>query len=104
AVVADVMRVTGLDWLLALDVRAGVPAGAIDLGGHEQCCYQDKNRAIDRGPRQVVRAVTKNLWHRRATDMCPFRRRTCPPIVIQRAEQVPRLNGERCKARDMSRV
>src|ERR1041385_805505 len=33
AVIADVVLVTELNWVLALDVRAGVPARAVDFGG-----------------------------------------------------------------------
>src|SRR5215813_5930662 len=65
AVIADVVLVTELNWLLALDVRARVPARAVDLGGDKQRGDQNEYRAEDRGPRQIVCAVTENLWHRR---------------------------------------
>ena len=65
AVVPDVMFVTELNWLLALDVLAGVPARAINLSRHPERSEENKDRAEDRGPRQVIGAVTKNLWHRR---------------------------------------
>ena len=65
AVVADVMFVTELNRLLALDEGARIPSRAIDFVRHKQRGQQQKQRAVNRGPRQIVRAVTKNLWHRR---------------------------------------
>ena len=62
-VVADVMLMTELDWLLALDPLAGVPARPSDLRRDPEGCEQNKDGAINRGPRQIVRAVTENLWH-----------------------------------------
>jgi hypothetical protein len=72
AVIADVMLVTELDWLLAFDPLAGVPSRASDLCRDPQRQQQNKNRAVDRGPRQIVRAVTENLWHRRREDKRAF--------------------------------
>src|SRR5229473_4717707 len=69
AVIANVMLVTELDWLLALDPLAGVPTRAGNLGRHKQRRQQNEDRAVNRGPRQIVRAVTENLWHRRREDM-----------------------------------
>ena len=63
AVIADVMFVAELDWLLALDILAGVPARPSDFCGDPQCGQQDKNRAVNRGSRKIVGAVTKNLGH-----------------------------------------
>lgn len=65
AVITGMMFVTELNWLLALDVRARVPSRAIDFVRDKQCRYQKKERPVDRGPRQIVCAVTENLWHRR---------------------------------------
>src|SRR6185436_6035851 len=65
AVIADVMLMTELNWLLALHVLAGVPSGTIDPGRHEERCDKNKNCAEDGGSRQIVRAMTENLWHRR---------------------------------------
>src|SRR5712692_1584971 len=72
AVIADVMLVTELDWLLALDPLAGVPSRASNLCRDPQRRQQDENRAIDRGPRQIVCAVTENLWHRRRGNKRAF--------------------------------
>jgi hypothetical protein len=72
-VIADVMLVTELNWLLALDVRAGIPAGAVDFGGDEQRGDQNEYRAENRGPRQIVCAVTENLWHCRRRSNLMFR-------------------------------
>ena len=65
AVVADMVLVTELNWLLAFDVRASVPARAVNLGGDKECRNQNEDRAEDRGARQIICAVTENLWHRR---------------------------------------
>src|ERR1044071_5597498 len=73
AVIADVVLVTELDWLLTLDVRAGVPARSVDLGGDEQSGDQNKYSAEDCGARQIVCAVTENLWHRRRRSNLRFR-------------------------------
>src|SRR5215470_891572 len=74
-VVADMVLMTELNVLLALDVRAGVPAGAVDFRRDEQRGYQDEYRAENRGPRQIVCAVTENLWHRRRRSN--LRSRSC---------------------------
>src|SRR6266403_770665 len=81
AVIADVMLMTELNWLLALDISARVPARARDFRRYPQRGEQNKNCAEDRRAREIVCAVTKNLWHRRLTDALSFRRRTRPPIV-----------------------
>ena len=65
AVIADVMLMTELNWLLALDVSARVPARSSDLSGDPKRGQQNKDRAKDRGSREVVGAVSENLWHRR---------------------------------------
>src|SRR5437870_2117555 len=106
SVIADVMFMTELNWLLALDVSARVPTRAGDFRCYPQRSEQNKNCAKDRRAREIVCAVTKNLWHRRLTDTQSFRRRTDPPIVAsgrdsrdpQRGSrapgaQVPPLNG-----------
>ena len=65
AVITDVVFVAELDGLLSFDPLAGVPARPSDLGRDPQCCEQNKDGAVNRGPRQIVRAMTENLWHRR---------------------------------------
>ena len=64
-VIADVVLVTELNRLLPLDVSASVPAGAVDFGGDEQSGDYNEYRAEDRGPCEIICAVTENLWHRR---------------------------------------
>src|SRR6266446_9051749 len=64
AVVADVMFVTELDRLLALNPLAGVPGRAIKLSRDPQQRDENKHGAIDRQPRERVGAVMKNLRHR----------------------------------------
>ena len=80
AVIADVMFVAELNWLLALDPLAGIPAGTIDFRGDPQSRQQNENGAEDCGSRQVVRAVTKNLWHRVGQAFLPVRTdwKVCP--------------------------
>ena len=65
AVVAHVMLVTELNWLLALDVRAGVPARTSDADANEHRGDQKEDGAKDGGSRQIVCAVSKYLRHRR---------------------------------------
>jgi hypothetical protein len=65
AVIAHMMFVTELNRLLALDVLAGVPAGAVDFGGDKERRDENKDCAEDCGSSQIVRAMTENLWHRR---------------------------------------
>ena len=69
AVVADVVFMTELNGLLTLYVLAGVPARAGDLCGHPKGRQEDKDSAENRSARQVVRAMTENLWHRRRTNL-----------------------------------
>jgi hypothetical protein len=64
-IIANVMLMTKLDWLLALDPLARVPSRASDFCRDPKGGEQNKDRAVNRGPRQVIRAVTENLWHRR---------------------------------------
>ena len=64
AVVAHVVFVAELDRLLTFDPLSGVPSRTVDRSGHPQRRQQYKNGAEDSGPREIVRAVTKNLWHR----------------------------------------
>lgn len=64
-VVANVMLMTELDRLLAFDPLARIPSRASNLCRDPKGREQNKDRAINRGPRQVVRAMTENLWHRR---------------------------------------
>ncbi len=66
AVVADVVFVTELDWLVALDPLAGVPGRTINLGGYPKRGEKNKNRSINRGPGERVGTVMENLWHRRS--------------------------------------
>ena len=63
AVVADMMLMTELDWLLGLDPLTGVPSRSSDFRRYPEGCEQNKDGAVNRGPRQIVRAVTENLWH-----------------------------------------
>lgn len=65
AVVAHVMLMTELNGLLALDVRAGVPARAVDADANEHRGDQKEDGAKNRGSRQIVCAVSKYLRHRR---------------------------------------
>jgi hypothetical protein len=90
AVIADVVLVTELDWLLTLDVRAGVPARSVDLGGDEQSGDQNKYSAEDCGARQIVCAVTENLWHRRRIDV--FRLTTDLSAITVSGGNNPALN------------
>src|SRR5882762_195361 len=62
-VIANVMLMTKLDWLLALDPLAGVPSRPGDLCRDPEAREQNEDGAINRGPRQIVRAMTENLWH-----------------------------------------
>lgn len=80
-IIANVMLMTELDWLLAFDPLARVPSRASNLCRDPKGREQNKDRAINRGPRKVVRAMTEDLWHCRREDMHPFSRRTCPPII-----------------------
>jgi len=73
AVVADVVFMTELNGLLTLYVLAGVPARAGDLCGHPKGRKEDKDCAENRSSRQVVRAMTENLWHRRRTILYGWR-------------------------------
>ena len=65
-IVAHVVLMTKLDGLLAFNPLPCVPGGTIQLRGHPQRSDQDKNGAIDGELREGVRAVMKNLWHRRS--------------------------------------
>ncbi len=67
AVIADVVFVTELDGLFALDPLPCIPGRAVDFGGHPKGCEQDKNGTKDRCARQRVGAVMKDLWHRRSS-------------------------------------
>ena len=62
-VIANVVFMAELNLLLALDVCAGVPTRTHDLGCDPERGEQNKDRAKDRGSRQIVRAMTENLWH-----------------------------------------
>ena len=68
-VIADVMLMTKLNWLLAFDVRAGVPTRSGDLCRDPKRGKQNKDRPEDRGSREVVGAVSENLWHRRRYNL-----------------------------------
>jgi len=57
------MLMTELDWLLALDPLAGVPSRPGNLCRDPKGREENEDRAINRGSRQIVRAVTENLWH-----------------------------------------
>jgi hypothetical protein len=73
-VIADMMLVAELDWLLALDPLAGVPSRPGYLRRDPEAGEKDKDGAVNRGPRQIVRAMTENLWH-----VPPER----PPLVFE---------------------
>lgn len=64
-VIAHVVFMTELDWLLSFDPLAGVPTRPGDLCRYPKRCEQNEDRAVNRGPRQIVRAMTEDLWHRR---------------------------------------
>ena len=64
AVIAHVVLVAELDRLLPFDPLSGVPPRTVDRSGHPQRRQQYKDGAEDSSPREIVRAVTKNLWHR----------------------------------------
>ena len=66
SIVSDVVLMTKLDWLLALDPLPRVPGRTVQLRSHPKRGEQNKNRAVDRSLRECVRAVMKNLWHRRS--------------------------------------
>lgn len=63
AVVADVVLMTELDWLLALDPLAGVPTRSSNLCRDPKGRKQNKDGAVNRSSGQIVRTVTENLWH-----------------------------------------
>ena len=65
AVITDVMLVAELYELLSFYPLAGVPARASNLCRYPKRGEQNKDRAVNRGPRQIVRAMTEDLWHRR---------------------------------------
>jgi len=50
-IVAHVMLVAELNWLLALDPLARVPARASYFCRHPKSGEQNENSAVDRGPR-----------------------------------------------------
>jgi len=68
AVIADVVLMTELNWLLPLDVLAGVPARPQNLRSHPECGEQNEGGAENRCAREIVCAVTKYLWHRRRSN------------------------------------
>src|SRR5882672_6366780 len=63
AVITDVVLMTELNWLLALDVSARIPASARDVRCYPEGSEKDKNGAVYRRALEIVCAVTKNLWH-----------------------------------------
>ena len=66
AVVADVVFVTELNWLVALDPLTGVPGRTINLSGYPKRGDENKNGSIDRSLGERVGTVMENLWHRRS--------------------------------------
>jgi len=68
-IIANVMLVTELNRLLAFDPLARIPSGASNFCRDPKGRKQNEDRAIDRGTRQVIRAMTENLWHRRREDI-----------------------------------
>src|ERR1041385_5785041 len=54
AVIADVVLVAKLNWLLALDVLAGVPARAQNLSAHPERGQENEGGAENRRAREVV--------------------------------------------------
>ena len=79
AIVADVMLVTKLDWLLALNPLSRVPRGAVQLSRDPQQRNENKNGAIDRQLCQRVSAVMKNLRHRENLSVLRY----CLQISVQ---------------------
>lgn len=65
AVVADVMFMTELDRLLALDPLARVPRRTIQFDRDPQKRNNNEESAIDRNLGKRIRAVMEDLWHRR---------------------------------------
>ena len=63
AVVSNVMFVTELYGLLALDPLSGIPGRAVELSSHPERSYQDKQSAIDRNFCERVCAVMEDLRH-----------------------------------------
>ena len=82
AIVADVMLMAELDWLLGFDPLARVPSGSSNFCRDPEGREQNKDGAVNRGSRQIVRAVTEYLWHCRLktvilvwkTDLSAYRR------------------------------
>src|ERR1043166_7871611 len=69
AVVTDVMFMTELDRLFALDVLPCVPSRTIQFNGHPQQCDDDEYRTVDSNLRQSISAVVENLWHWKARTL-----------------------------------
>lgn len=65
AIVADVVFMTKLNRLLALDPLPCVPGGAIELSHHPERCKQNEDSAKNAQLGQRVGAVMEDLWHRR---------------------------------------
>src|SRR6267154_1042133 len=94
AVVADVMLVAELDGLLPFDPLSGVPSRTSDLCRDPKGCEQNKNGAVNRGPRQIVRAMTENLWHRRRLEILRLRTDLCADN--QRGQAIAKRFRENC--------
>jgi hypothetical protein len=65
-VVTDVVLMTKLDGLLALNPLTGIPRRTIQFRGDPKRGHENKHRAVYRQFREGVGAVMKNLRHRRS--------------------------------------
>ena len=92
AIVADVMLVTKLDRLLALNPLSRVPGRAVQLGSDPQQRDENKNSAIDRQLCQRVGAVMKNLRHRENLSVLGY----CLQIGVQLGQQQSMSCGDSC--------
>ena len=84
SVIARVMFVAELDGLLNFNPLAGVPGRATNLSGDPQGSQENEERSKDGGLRQRVRAVMKNLWHRRSLANTQFELQIESRIGVQR--------------------
>ena len=66
AIIADVVFMAELNRLLNFNRLTRVPGRTANRGRNPEGRYQNEDRSEDRGLRQSVRTVVKNLWHRRS--------------------------------------
>src|SRR5271155_459484 len=98
AELSRVVPVTEWHWLLARNVLVGVPRRQRDRIKRVSQPANDQHGAIDRHPRDEVRAVMKNLWHRSLIFEClptslalsPFR---APASALPRSKSWARSAG-----------